>query len=69
MKRLLAIGLLISSLSFSFYQFNDKVVNGECVYPFKRREKIVDKLFRDRKQKGTYVYLYMVADDFETVVT
>lgn len=25
MKRLLAIGLLISSLSFSFYQYNDKV--------------------------------------------
>ena len=33
MKRLLAIGLLISSLSFSFYQYNGKIVNGECTYP------------------------------------
>ena len=65
MKRLLAIGLLISSLSFSFYQYNGKVVNGECVYPFKQREKIV---VRDRKQEGNYVYLDMVADDFETAV-
>ena len=33
MKRLLAIGLLISSLYFSFYQYNGKIVNGECTYP------------------------------------
>lgn len=57
MKRLLAIGLLISSLSFSFYQYNGKVVNGECTYPLKQRRKIVDKLLRDRKQEGNYVYL------------
>lgn len=68
MKRLLAIGLLISSLLFSFYQYNGKIVNGECTYPLKQRRKIVDKLLRDRKQEGNYVYLDMVADDFETVV-
>ena len=49
MKRLLAIGLLISSLSFSFYQYNGKVVNGECVYPFNQREKIVYDLDTHRE--------------------
>ena len=32
MKRLLTIGLLISSLSFSFYQYNGKVVNGKIQF-------------------------------------
>ena len=68
MKKLMLIGLLVSGLSFSMHYFNGKVVNGECTYPIRQRKRIVDKLIRYRKSQNKYVYLDMVADDFETVI-
>ena len=68
MRKILILMFLISGFSFSDKHYYGKIINNECRFSLSRREKIVNKLFKDRDKENRYIFLEMAGDDFSIMI-